>query len=62
MTLVTGIIGVAMVATFLGVLVWWIKALPFTVIVVGVLLLLLWDFVQTLRSGNGAGSRRPFRS
>ena len=56
MILVTGIVGIAMVLGFLGTLVWWIKALPFTIIVVGVVLLLLYDFVRTLRYGdNGAG-------
>jgi hypothetical protein len=57
MTLVTGIIGIAILAGFLGILVWWIKALPFTIIVVAVVLMLLWDFVQTVRSGNGAAGR-----
>jgi len=57
MTLVTGIVGIAMMVVFLGFLVWWIKALPFTIIAVGVVLLMLWDFVQTLRSGNGAAGR-----
>jgi hypothetical protein len=57
MMLVTGIVGIAMMVVFLGFLVWWIKALPFTIIVLGVVLLMLWDFVQTLRSDNsGAGS------
>jgi hypothetical protein len=52
-TLITGIIGIAMVVAFLGTLVWWIKALPFTIIVVGVLLLLLYDFITTLRAERG---------
>ena len=56
MTLVTGIVGIVMLVMFLGILVWWIKALPLTIIVVAVVLLLLYDFVQTLRYGeNGAG-------
>ena len=56
MTLVTGIVGIAMVLGFLGTLVWWIKALPFTIIVVVVALLLVYDFVRTLRYGeSGAG-------
>lgn len=50
--LVTGIIGIAMLAMFLGFLVWWIKELPYTIIVAGVILLLLYDFIQTLRSGD----------
>jgi hypothetical protein len=57
MTLVTGIVGIAMLLAFLGTLVWWIKALPLTIIVVAVVLMLLYDFVQTLRSGDGAPGR-----
>ena len=57
MTLVTGIVGIAMLVMFLGFLVWWIKALPFTIIVVAVVLLLLYDFVQTLRAGNSGAQR-----
>jgi len=57
MMLVTGIIGIAMMVGFLGFLVWWIKDLPFTIIVVGVVLLLLYDFVRVLRYGE-EGVRR----
>ena len=57
MMLVTGIVGIAMLVVFLGFLVWWIKALPFTIIVLAVVLLALWDFVQTLRSGNSGAGR-----
>jgi hypothetical protein len=57
MTLVSGIVGIAMLLAFLGILVWWIKALPLTIIVVAVVLMLLYDFVQTLRSGDGAPGR-----
>jgi hypothetical protein len=49
---ITGIIGIAGVMAFLGILLWWIKAPPLILIVVGVMLLLLWDFVLSLR-GNG---------
>jgi hypothetical protein len=51
--LVTGIIGIAMLVTFLGFLVWWIKALPLTIIVVVVILLMVWDFWQSTRAANG---------
>jgi cell division protein FtsW (lipid II flippase) len=55
MTLITGLIGIAMVTAFLGIMAWWVKAPPLIIIVVGVLLLLLYDFVQELRaSRNGA--------
>jgi hypothetical protein len=57
MLLVTGIIGLVMMATFLGILIWWIKALPFTVIAVAVVSMMVWDFVQTVRSSNGGAGR-----
>jgi len=57
MTLVTGIVGIAMLLVFLGFLVWWIKALPFTIIAVAVVLLLVYDFVQTLRYGDSGPGR-----
>ena len=57
MMLVTGIIGIALLLVFLGIMVWWIKSLPFTIIVVAVVLLLLYDFVRTLRYGD-SGVRR----
>jgi hypothetical protein len=50
--LITGIIGVAGVITFLGILLWWVKEVPLIIIVVGVMLLLLYDFAQSLRTGN----------
>jgi hypothetical protein len=46
-----------MLVAFLGFLVWWIKDLPFTIIVVVVVLLLLYDFVRTLRYGDSGGGR-----
>lgn len=57
MTLVTGLIGMVMVSTFLGIMAWWIKELPFTIIVVAAMVLLLYDFVQTLRHGDTLGGR-----
>ena len=57
MTLVTGIVGIAMVLVFLGFLVWWIKELPLTIIAVAVVLLLLYDFVRTLRYGDSGTGR-----
>jgi hypothetical protein len=52
MILVTGIIGIAMVTTFLGFMVVWVKAPPIIIIVVGVLGLLVYDFVQELRAAK----------
>jgi membrane protein implicated in regulation of membrane protease activity len=57
MTLVTGLVGIAMLVAFLGFLAWWIKELPFTIIVVAVVLMLVYDFVQTLRYGDSGPKR-----
>jgi hypothetical protein len=55
--LIAGVIGIGMLATFLGIMVWWVKAPPLIIIVLCVMALLVWDFVQTLRYGE-SGSRR----
>jgi len=52
MALATGLVGIAMLILFLGILAWWIKALPFVIIVTVVVLLVLYDFVRTLRYGD----------
>jgi hypothetical protein len=53
---ITGIIGIAMVAGFLAVMLIWVPALPLIIIVVFVMSLLIVDFVQSLKSnGNGRG-------
>jgi len=54
---VTGIFGIAALCVFLGILLWWIKAVPLIIIVVAVVALLLIDFVQSLRTGNSNGGR-----
>lgn len=55
MTFVTGLIGMALMATFLGIMVWWIKAPPLAIIVAVVVALAVYDLVRTLRHGeNGA--------
>ena len=44
------------VCTFLGIMLWWVKALPLIIICVVVMALLIYDFYQSLRAnGNGAG-------
>jgi uncharacterized membrane protein len=55
--LITGLVGIAMVVMFLGFLAWWIKELPFTIIVIAVVIMLLYDFVRSLRGGNGGAKR-----
>ena len=57
MTFITGLIGIAMLSTFLGIMLWWVPAPPLIIIVVCVLALLLYDFFQSLRPGNGDGGR-----
>jgi hypothetical protein len=57
MMLVTGIVGMVTMVVFLGFLVWWIKELPFTIISVVVVGLMVWDFVRTLRWGDGGTGR-----
>jgi hypothetical protein len=51
--LITGMIGLGLVMTFLGIMVVWVKAIPLIVIVVGVMTLAVIDFVQSLRAPNG---------
>lgn len=51
--LITGLIGLSLMMTFLGILVVWIKAIPLIVIVVGVVILAVVDFVHSLRTTNG---------
>jgi uncharacterized membrane protein len=55
--LVTGIIGIAGVCAFLGILLWWVKAPPLIIIVGLVVVLLVYDFVQSLRAGNNNGAK-----
>jgi hypothetical protein len=57
MLLITGLIGIAMLAVFLGIMVWWVKAPPLIIIVIGVLLLLLYDFVSELRASRTGAER-----
>jgi uncharacterized membrane protein YfcA len=47
--LISGIIGIGGLAIFLGIMLVWVPAPPRIVICVGVMLLLIYDFVITLR-------------
>ncbi len=58
MIFITGLVGIVGLCLFLGIMLWWVKALPLIIIVVGVLLLLLYDWVQTLRFGESGPGRR----
>jgi hypothetical protein len=37
---------------------WWLKELPLTIIVIVAVALLVYDFVRTLRYGENGGGRR----
>jgi hypothetical protein len=50
--LITGIIGLAAVAIFMGFLLVWVPAPPLIIISVVVFLLLAWDFIDSVRSGR----------
>jgi hypothetical protein len=58
MVFITGLIGIAGVFTFLGFMLWWVKALPPIIIVAVVMALMVWDWVQTLRFGDTGPARR----
>lgn len=51
--LVAGLIGVAGLFAFLGILLWWIKAVPLIIICIAVAALLAYDFYLSLRQANG---------
>ncbi len=55
--LVSGLIGIGMLGTFLGIMVWWVKAPPLIIIVLVVMALLIYDFIHTLRFGEGKSGR-----
>ncbi len=51
---ITGIIGIALVISFLAFMLIWVPAPPLIIIVCAVMAMLIYDFVQSLRSnGNG---------
>ncbi|MEX0753158.1 MAG: hypothetical protein WD073_09570 [Xanthobacteraceae bacterium] len=51
-TLITGIIGIGMLAAFLGIMIVWVPALPLIVIVAFVLGLLVYDIVCSVLYGE----------
>jgi hypothetical protein len=55
--LIAGILGIGGLVTFLGIMVWWVKAPPLIIIMILALVLLLYDFVQTLRFGESGPGR-----
>ena len=55
--LISGVIGIGMLAAFLGFMVVWVPAPPLIIIMVVAGALLLYDFVQTLRFGESGPGR-----
>ncbi len=55
--LVTGLIGLAGLLAFLGILLWWIKAVPLIIICVVVAALLAYDVYRSLRQTDGDNAR-----
>jgi hypothetical protein len=51
-TILTGLIGLALLFGFVGFMVVWVKALPLIVIVLIVGAMVVYDFVQTVRAGE----------
>lgn len=51
--LVAGIIGIGLLAAFLGIMLVWVPAPPLIIIVVLVMSLMIADFIRSLRNGNG---------
>jgi hypothetical protein len=54
---ITGLIGIAGFLIFLGIMLWWVKAIPLIIIVACTAALLIYDYVQTLRFGENATRR-----
>ena len=50
--LICGIIGIAMLLVFVGIMVWWVPALPLIIIFASVMALLVYDFVRTVLYGE----------
>lgn len=56
-TLVAGLIGIAGITVFMGLMVIWVPAPPLIIISVGVIALLIYDFLGDLRQESE--KRRP---
>lgn len=55
--LITGIIGIAVVSAFLGFLMWWLKSIPLTVIMLSVIGLMIYDVIGSVRANNNGSSQ-----
>ncbi len=45
-------IGMALFIAFLGIVVWWVKPIPLTIIVIGVVMMMIYDVVLSVRHDN----------
>ncbi len=56
-TFFAGILGIVGLAVFLGIMLIWVPAPPLVIICVGVMLLLVYDFVSELRADAAKRNR-----
>jgi xanthosine utilization system XapX-like protein len=56
--LVFGAIAIVLLGIFLGIMIWWVKAPPLIAIVVFVMILIVYDWVQTVRFGENYSQRK----
>lgn len=49
---ITSALGISILFVFLGVMLWWVQALPLIIISAVVVAMVLLDFYQTARDGN----------
>ena len=57
-TIIPGLIGIALMAGFLGTLLVWLKEVPLIIIAVGVMALMVYDFWLTIRGKANGPYRR----
>ena len=55
--IIAGIIGIAGVCAYLGFLLVWVKAIPLIIICLAVLALLVYDFIQSLSTGDKGSAK-----
>lgn len=56
--IITGLIGMALMIGFLGIFVFWTKALPLIIIILVVVALMVYDFWQEVRAQSNSPYRR----
>jgi hypothetical protein len=56
LNLITGVIGICIFIAFVGTMVLWLKSVPLTIIVLGVVALAVYDLFISLKEMNGSSS------